>query len=542
MFTKIHGNARSVMEKKREFLRGNEDDIEKAKHLEKKPLDADWLQTDNGRGDQWGDGDKTKTREGKPRSWSQAVGHTLYAGLLLTEIVLWIMVLEVWRYSPKYTYFFHALVPVLLPSIVIPGLSILHTITRGRLSFKESLLFLLPPSPIALHLALVFKALSTSPGTYAEIVRQNRACRIAGIVQAFIMSFPLVILSFKTILLGSMENNSIDAGSFHIHIYENKFMFVAASVSLLNMLVAAYQYNERLTGRPVAVLVGIPFLFSTILFRIIGLGLLFSLFEEAWIFLCLGIMFAMSAISVQLASNFTICGRIFRSVFGDHGSSSSPEKKSSIFSSLLLSLAGVILPVGYCRDARLGHVSGRGWRLILVNSVGSMAILCTVISQAIVQYIPNTISGQQIVSMMMNLAEMEVTIKTQGKEITLDLPKTQLTMLAGNPLRGSLTLSHHDDIYISYIVPALFCMLVLPFTLLRIILLGWDCRLERSRDEQDIFSERRRSGVSSGRSCCAVMWSISALMSFTTLTSLVAGVWTLCTVLAHVQPIQSDSL
>jgi len=353
------------------------------------------------------------------------------------------------------------------------------------------------------------------------------------------MSFPLVLLSFKILILGTIENNSLDAGSFHIYLHSNKMMFMGATLSLVNILVAAYRYNERLTGRPVALLVGVPFLLATILFRIIGFGLLLSFFDEAWIFLCLGIMFAMSAISVQLASNLTICGRIFRGVFGDfdESGSGSPERKSSIFSSFLLTLGGVFLPVGYTRDQRLGHVSGRGWRLILVNCVGSLAILSTVMSTAVVQYIPNTVVVQQLVDMVMKMAAMEVTIKTSGKEIKFDLPQTRMSMFAEDPVRGSLTLSRHDMIYISYIMPAFLCLLVLPFTILRIILLGWDCRLERSRDEQDIFSERRR--VSSSRSCCAVLWSVSALMSFTLLASLVVGVWVLCTVLAHVQPMEA---
>ena len=52
-----------------------------------------------------------------------------------------------------------------------------------------------------------------------------------------------------------------------------------------------------------------------------------------------------------------------------------------------------------------------------------------------------------------------------------------------------------------------------------------------------IFAIFRR--VSSSRSCCAVLWSVSALMSFTLLASLVVGVWVLCTVLAHVQPMEA---
>ena len=38
--------------------------------------------------------------------------------------------------------------------------------------------------------------------------------------------------------------------------------------------------------------------------------------------------------------------------------------------------------------------------------------------------------------------------------------------------KATITLNSHDDMYISYIVPSLLCLLVLPFTVLRMLLLG----------------------------------------------------------------------
>lgn len=136
--------------------------------------------------------------------------------------------------------------------------------------------------------------------------------------------------------------------------------------------------------------------------------------------------------------------------------------------------------------------------------------------------------------MIMNMGEMEITIKTGGKEFTMDMPKTQINVIGERHAKATMTLNSHDDMYISYIVPSLLCLLVLPFTVLRILLLGWDCTLERRSEEDDLYNERRK--VSSGRSCCAVMWSIASLMSFTSLFSMCLGTLVLCLVLMHVHP------
>jgi len=501
--------------------------------------DGDWLTKDyTPMNAYWAD-EQTPTKKvdigGRRRDYWSASGHLLITLFLLSEIVLWIQVLHIWRYSPHNTNLFLIILPVLIPSFVLPLLSVMYSLTRGQLSFKLGMLLITPPSPVILHLIIMYRCLARR-----DCHRKARMVRVAGLVQACIMSFPLILVSLHTIMISIFANNSVDAGLFHKHIYENKMQFAATTISFLNLVISAFRYNERLTGRPVSVLVGFPFLFSNILFRMIGFSLLFSLFESMWIVLCLGIMFGMSAISVQLSSNYTVCGRIFRLIFGD--TNGSEEKKCSIFSSLLLSIGGVILPLGYSRDLKLGHVSGQGWRLILVNSIGALAILSTVVSTAIVQYVPNTFSGKALVSTLLNLAEMEITVKTGGKEITMAMPKTQINILADGPAQAKFSVSQHDDILLSYLVPAFLCLLVLPFTVLRIILIGWECRMERQQqleveDSSYALPSANNRYATHGRSCCAVLWSISSLMAFTSLVSLVLGVYVVCAVFTHIEPI-----
>jgi len=519
-------------------------DIEKCKSVDRSPLEQDWLTASHGKGELWhrdeDDAQSTDKNAWRRRSQAERVdllavlGHVFYVCLLLVELGMWIKVIAERRRSPTNQSLFEVFLPLALPTFVLPGLGLVHTLTKGRLSTKVALLLVVPPSPIVVHSRLI----------YLAVLKKNREkwtriSRIGGIVQACVMSYPLIIISFKTVLLEALENDIVDTGLVHKQIHEQKFQFIATIISLCNLIVAAYRYNERSTGRAVAVLVGIPFLVSNIIFRLIGFTFLVSFFEAVWILLCLCIMLAMSALSVQVSSKYTICGRVARAVcvFGDDDPRSD-EKKPSMGSSLLLSIGGVLLPLGYTRDCNLGHVMGRGWRLILGNTVGTMAILSTVISRAIVMYIPNTVSVRSLVNMFINMAAMEVTVRTGGKEMVMKVPETQVKIIADTPLETNISLNHHDDIYISYIVPAALCLLCIPFTLLRILLVGWDCRLERYVEDDDFYPERNRN-ASSARSCCAVLWSISALLSFIILTIFLLGLLIYGSILAHVEPISA---
>ena len=56
-----------------------------------------------------------------------------------------------------------------------------------------------------------------------------------------------------------------------------------------------------------------------------------------------------------------------------------------------------------------------------------------------------------------------------------------MTMDAEHPASYELTTSVHQDLLIALAVPMLLALLTLPFTLLRVILLGWNCSLARQK-------------------------------------------------------------
>ena len=65
----------------------------------------------------------------------------------------------VWRVSSQPGFFLGILLPLLLPSLLLPLLVILHSITQGRLSYSSSMLLVLPPSPLLLHLLILYRKL-----------------------------------------------------------------------------------------------------------------------------------------------------------------------------------------------------------------------------------------------------------------------------------------------------------------------------------------------------------------------------------------------
>lgn len=503
-------------------------------------LEGTWL-GEEGKGDIWWDKDAKRRRrqeeeEEGMRSCSAGLGHIFIIVLLLGEIILWIMVGLSWRSSHLLPRTPYILLPCLLPSILLPPLSVLHSLFKGKLSYKLAMLLFVPPAPCILHLILAYRCLAGTPRE-----RLDRYSRSAGQVQVLLMSAPLTLLSLSTLITAAIEETSVDVGSLHRHMYENNLQLAASTLSLFNLLMASYRYNERISGQPVGPLVGFPFLATSLSFRLVGLAVLLSFYEAAWISLCLGLLLCISCLSVQLASNFTVCGKMCRNLFGDFGGErSKPESRMS--SSLLLSLGGILVPCGYNRDRELGHSSGQGWRLIFVNWLGSLAVISVIISHAMSQYIPNTYTGLSSVNMQMTLPKTDITVRTGGTHLELQLPETFMSMLAGSPVKATISTSNHQDMILSILLPVLLALLTLPFTILRIILLGWNCKLTRQEEEgQDTDSGERlaakeNSGASRSRNCCAMAWSLAAMAAFTASLGLVMMVYMFCLVQSLTRP------
>ena len=109
--------------------------------------------------------------------------------------------------------------------------------------------------------------------------RLSKAARTAAFVQSLVTSLPLVLVSLVTLLRSSIGDEMVDMTDLHRHLNDHSLQGLAASVSLLNLLVTTLRFNERHMGRAVTLLVGFPFLFTNIAFRLLGFSLLFCYFD-----------------------------------------------------------------------------------------------------------------------------------------------------------------------------------------------------------------------------------------------------------------------
>ena len=134
-------------------------------------------------------------------------------------------------------------------------------------------------------------------------------------------------------------------------------------------------------------------------------------------------------------------------------------------------------------------------------------------------------------------------------------------MDAEHPASYELTTSAHQDLLIALAVPMLLALLTLPFTLLRVILLGWNCSLARQKvkgllyifvikwnlpqewdgsdaDSSEESVEERVSGKV--RNCLTVMCGVSAMMLFTIILMVVVAVYVLLIIQSTSSPLVRD--
>ena len=282
-----------------------------------------------------------------------------------------LQVLLVWRASSSPATAICILLPLLLPSLVLPVLAVLHSLVRGRLSYSSASYLLLPPAPVLLHILVFYRKLQGE-----DHARLSKAARTAGLVQSLVTSLPLVIVSLVTLLRASIGAEVVDMTDLHRHLNSHSLQVLAATVSLLNLVVTTLRFNERDSGRAVTLLVGFPFLFTNIGFRLLGFSLLFCYFDTVWIFLCVGLLFCISALSVQVSARESLCVKLCRSVVGDTAAADTravPGRRGGtlmdgVAGMLLLSLANVFIPCGYA-------VNSRGWRMLVVCWIGGCSLV-----------------------------------------------------------------------------------------------------------------------------------------------------------------------
>lgn len=475
-------------------------------------LDADWLTKHYKmeRKQMWFE------RNNKARFDRNFVGcfvNIFYSFLLITEVALWVKVLLIWRETSSPTNAVWIILPLLLPSLCLPVLAVLHSVTRGRLSYSSTCLLLLPPSPICVHLLILYRKLQGEDHS-----KLSRAVRSAGFVQALVTSLPLIVFSLVTMLHATIGEERVDMSDMHRHLFSHSLQGLAATVSFINLVISSLRFNERDTGRAVSLLLGFPFLLTNIGFRLIGLSLLFSYFDIVWILLCLGLLFCISALSVQLAARESLCVRLCRSMVGDQATAPRAGKDTmmdGVAGMALISLANVFVPCGYA-------VNSRGWRLLFVCWTGSMIVHGLVMHQTIMSHVPNTYTGLAPVDMSMIIPKTGLAVNIPkiagGVDIKLVLPRTEMQMAGEHPASYQINASHTQDLIAALMSPIMLIIITVPFTILRILLLGWNCTLERQYwDEEEDPANQEPSRASKGRNCLTVFCGVAGMMMFTNL-------------------------
>merc|ERR1712032_435324 len=128
-----------------------------------------------------------------------------------------------------------------------------------------------------------------------------------------------------------------------------------------------------------------------------------------------------------------------------------------------------------------------------------------------------------------------------GFNMRVVLPRTKMTMDAEHPASYELTTSAHQDLIIALIVPMLLALLTLPFTLLRVILLGWNCSLARQKEWDGSDADSSEEGESGkSRNCLTVVCGVSAMMLFTIILMLVMVLYVFLIIQSTSSPLVRD--
>jgi len=514
---------------------------EKPKIIDNTALDPDWLTAryKMEKREMWWD---TNQKARYDRNFCGTLVNIFYFFILLTELILWIKVLLHWRGTETPGLSIMIALPLLLPSLILPVLAVLHSLIRGRLSYSSACLLILPPAPIALHFLIFYRKLQGEDHS-----RLSKAARTAAFVQTLVTSLPLVLVSLVTLLRSSIGDEMVDMTDLHRHLNDHSLQGLAASVSLLNLVVTTLRFNERHTGRAVTLLVGFPFLFTNIAFRLLGFSLLFCYFDTVWIFLCLGLLLCISALSVQLSARESLCVRLCKSMVGDRSPDSRDPSiqdgaKESVMDGvaglLILSLANVFIPCGY-------GVNSRGWRLLVGCWLGSIIVHGMVMNHTVMSHIPNTYTGLAPVDLSMIIPKTGLAVNIPkmagGVDLKLVLPRTEMKMAGDHPASYQINTSHTQDLVAAIGVPLLLVLLTVPFTFLRVMLLGWNCALTRqSFPDQDEEDDIRPSKASRSRNFLTVCCGVTGMMMFTMILVLVVAVYIFVIVQSVMSPLTKD--
>merc|ERR1711874_105688 len=134
-------------------------------------------------------------------------------------------------------------------------------------------------------------------------------------------------------------------------------------------------------------------------------------------------------------------------------------------------------------------------------------------------------------------------------------PKLTVNIEADNPIEAEVKISEMLDRLLAVVIPTVLAVVIAPFAVLRVLLLGWDCRLTRQDDERttSLVAEDEHSNSSSSqsfarrkyeqrasrlRSCGVVFCSMSALLMFVTVVILMVAAYVYIIIKSSTEPLK----
>merc|ERR1719318_2423216 len=182
--------------------------------------------------------------------------------------------------------------------------------------------------------------------------------------------------------------------------------------------------------------------------------------------------------------------------------------------------------------------------MLLVGWVGTILVHTLGIHHSIVSDVPNVYTGLAPVDMSMIMPKTGLAVNIPhmvgGVNLKLVLPQTKMTMEGEHPASYELQTSAQQDM----MVPLLLAMFTVPFTILRILLLGWNCTLTKQELEGDVEEEEEgvipRPGKS--RNCLTVFCGVSGMMMFTNLLMIVVMVYVFIIMKSFTSPLEKEPI